>query len=51
MKLCLLYLRTSLANVPSFIDPKSRKVPLSENYPHVYDMNYESKVSSCMYFL
>lgn len=43
--------RTSSANVPSFIDPKSRKAPPTEKFPHVYDLNSESKVSSCKYFL
>jgi len=33
-----------------FIDPKSRKAPPAEKYPHVYDMNFEAKVSSCGYF-
>ncbi|CAH1724972.1 activating signal cointegrator 1 complex subunit 3 [Aphis gossypii] len=38
---------TSASNVPTFIDPRSRKAPLAQKYPHVYDMNFESKVSSC----
>jgi len=46
-----LYFRTSAANVPVFIDPRSRKAPVAEKYPHVYDMNFESKVSSCKHFL
>ncbi|XP_050548348.1 activating signal cointegrator 1 complex subunit 3-like, partial [Daktulosphaira vitifoliae] len=38
---------TSAPNVPMFIDPKSCKAPLAEKFPHVYDINSESKVSSC----
>lgn len=41
------FLRTSASNVPMFIDPKSRKVPQSTKYPNVYDLNSETKVSSC----
>lgn len=41
--------RTSNANVPSFIDPKSRKAPPTEKFPHVYDLISESKVSSCKF--
>jgi len=50
VKLWLLYYRTSATNVPTFIDPKSRKAPAAQKYPHVYDMNFESKVSSCKFF-
>lgn len=46
--ICYIY-RTSNANVPSFIDPKSRKAPPTEKFPHVYDLNSESKVSSCKF--
>lgn len=41
--------RTSATNVPSFIDPKSKKAPQLEKYPNVYDLNSETKVSSCKY--